>query len=203
MTESNETRDDPWRWLNWSVVLVLVATATMIGLISAGVFDPRPVGQSLGEISLQEISLDSEESRLIWLEHSAVAPDFSLRMTAALSGGELDSGYGLVLGSEDSYLAVAFSPVGYVSFWRQDGDRLDNIIPWRTWPHVRHGQEENELWVDVKASTLTSIRTNGEILWQGDEAVSGEEIGLWAQTFDGPATFDFRRLEIFAKRATE
>ena len=199
MSESDESQEDPWRWLNWSIVIVFAGAVIMISVISAGVFDPKPLGSLLSTNSLQQVGLAERQQRLLWIEPLAPASDYSLRLTAALSEGELDSAYGLALGAEDQYLVVAFSPVGYVSFWRQDIGRLEKIIPWRTWPHVHLGSEPNELWMDVQGGQLTSIRTNREILWQGAERLAGAHIGLWAETFAGPTIFDFRQLEIFAE----
>lgn len=203
MTEPDETQQVVWPWLKWAILLATVGAAVMISLISAGVFDPKPIGDRLGQYSLQQVELGSRTSHLEWLDKSAPASDYSLRLTAALADGELDSAYGLALGDEDHYLVVAFSPVGYVSFWRQDGDRLVKLIPWRTWPHVNPPLETNELWFDVTGERLTSIRTNREILWQGDEALAGRQIGLWAESFGGPAIFDFQRLETFADPSSE
>lgn len=174
----------------------------MIGLISAGVFDPKPNGRHLATIPLPHAEVGSQDRRLIWLQQSAPGVNYSLRLTAALASGELDSAYGLALGDETRHLVAAISPTGYVSIWHQDGQDQDHIIPWRTWPHVRPELGANELWLDVQDRRLTAIRTNREILWQGQRPLEGERIGLWAESFAGPATVDFQQLEIFAKPAT-
>ncbi|MFN2222300.1 MAG: hypothetical protein ACK2UH_07095 [Candidatus Promineifilaceae bacterium] len=200
MTTSPEKHhDDPWRWLNWSAVLIFAGAVIMIALISAGVFDPKPIGRLQETLSLGQVDVGAKERRLDWLGQETPGTDFSLRLTAALTSGELDSAYGLAVGDETRYLVAAFSPTGYVAFWQQDGERLDKIIPWRTWPHIRPEFEANELWLDVANGQLTAIRTNREILWQGAKSVDGQRIGLWAQTFATPATFDFQQLEIFAE----
>lgn len=199
LTGPEEHQDDPWRWLNWSAVLIFSGAVIMIALISAGVFDPEPIGRLQAALPLQLVDVGREGQRLGWLDRMAPASDYSLRLTAALAGGDQDSAYGLAVGDEAHYLAAAFSPTGYVAFWRQDGDAREKIIPWRTWPHVRPEFEANELWLDVEDGHLTAIRTNREILWQGQQALTGRSIGLWAETFAGPASFDFRQLEIFAQ----
>jgi hypothetical protein len=199
LTGPDEHQDDPWHWLNWSAVLILGGAVIMITLISAGVFDPKPIGRLLLTVPLKQVNVGAEEKRLDWLDEPAPAPDYSLRLTAALGGGEVDSAYGLVLGNETRYLAAACSPTGYVAIWQQDGDRLNKIVPWRTWPHVRPELEANELWLDVEDGQLTTIRTNREILWQGQLAVDGRRIGLWAESFAGPVTVDFQQLEIFGQ----
>lgn len=199
MNKAVDHPHDHWRWLNWSIVLVLAAAVVMIALISSGVFDPKPVGKSLGTTPLELVELKAESHHLEWLDIPAPSDSYSLRLTAALAGGDLDSAYGLALGGEGQYLVAAVSPTGYVSFWWQQGQQLEKIIPWRTWPHVRHGLEANEIWLDVVHGNLASIRTNGEILWQGEQPVAGQGIGLWTETFARPATFDFESLELFAE----
>jgi len=198
MSESEEAEVVSWRWLNWSIVLVLVGIVLLIAVISAGIFDPTPVGDLRDTIPLQALDLDDEQQRLVWLEQTAPDGNHTLRLRAALSAGEVDSAYGLTLGEDEQFATIAFSPAGYVSFWQRDGDQLEKIIPWRTWPHVRLGQEANELWLDVVEGNLTSVRTNREVLWQGEVPLKGRRIGLWAETFGGPATIDFQQLEIFA-----
>jgi len=201
ISEPEELHDDPWRWLNWSAVLILSGAVILIGLISAGVFDPRPIGRLLLTLPLQQVDVGAKERRLKWLDQTAPPTDFSLRLTAALAGGEVDSAYGLALGDESHYLVAALSPTGYVAVWRQDGQRLEKVIPWRTWPHIWPELDVNELWLDVSGGQLVAIRTNREILWQGQLALAGRRIGLWAESFAGPATFDFQQLEIFGQSA--
>lgn len=197
MVTEQDNIDRDWRWLDLTIVLVLVGAVLMIALISAGAFDPKPVGELVDTFELNEIQVTGKQSRIDWIEEPTPPGDISLRMTAALADGELDSAYGLVIGNADAYLATAFSPTGYVSFWQQEGQRLQKIIPWRTWPHVNRGLEENELWLDVVDGQLVSIRTNREILWQGEQPLAARQVGLWAETFASPAVFDFQQLEIF------
>jgi hypothetical protein len=199
MNEPEELRDDPWHWLNWSFVLVFAGAVIMIILISAGAFDPRPIGELISSEPLHQVEVGEDGQRLIWLDLAAPGNDYTLRLTAALASGEDDSAYGLALGSDSSYLVAAFSPVGYVAFWQQDDGSQEKIVPWRTWPHVHPGTQSNELWLDVQEGRVTGIRTNGEILWQGDRPLAGGRIGLWAESFGQPASFDFQMLEVFAR----
>jgi hypothetical protein len=198
-TGAEEHQDVPWRWLNWSAVLIFAGAVIMIALISAGVFDPKPIGRLQETLSLAQLDVARQTSRLEWLDRQAPAPDYTLRLSAALLDGEVDSAYGLALGDDARYLVAAFSPTGYVAVWQRKGDHRDKIVPWRTWPHVRPEFQANELWLDVEDGNLTGIRTNREILWQGEQPLGGQRIGLWAETFAGPASFDFQELEIFAE----
>lgn len=104
-----------WRWLNWSVLLVFGGAVVLIGLISSGVFDPKPIGKPVETLRLGSVNLDAGQKRLTWLELSAPVGDHSLRLKAALAEGEADSAYGLVIGDKLKHLLVAVSPVGYVT----------------------------------------------------------------------------------------
>jgi hypothetical protein len=186
-----------WRWLNWSILLVFGGAVALIGLISAGVFDPKPIGILVETLPLGHVELDAGQGQLTWLELSAPNADHSLRLEAELSEGEVDSVYGLVIGDESEYLVVAVSPVGYVAILVNSDLEDRPIIPWRTWPHVVDGNGANELWLDIEGDMLTAVRTNRELLWQGSQSVPGPGIGLWAETFGGQARIHFNSLELF------
>jgi hypothetical protein len=137
--------------------------------------------------------------QLSWLTATAPLTDHTLRLTAALGAGEVDSAYGLVIGDETQQLVVAVAPTGYVAIWHNEGQEQQSIIPWRTWPHVGQDDETNELWLDIEGSTLTGVRINRELLWQGAQPVAGRRIGLWAETFGESARIDFKLLETFSE----
>lgn len=125
-------------------------------------------------------------------------------MTAAWQEGELDTGYGLAIGDEEDFIVIAVSPLGYVTIsngsWENGQPKLSNpIVPWRTWPHVRLEQERNEIWVDIQERKITSVRINRELLWQGEVAAKGQQVGLWTQSFGGSTEIDFQLLESFAE----
>ena len=187
-----------WRWLTWSVLVVFVGAVVIIGLISAGAFDPKPIGTQVEILSLDPIELDAGQERLTWLELSAPVVDHSLRVNATLIEGEVDSAYGLVVGEESDNLVVAISPVGYVAILTNSDHEKRVIVPWRTWPHIVTGNGTNELWLDIEGDVLTAVRTNRELLWQGSQTVPGPGIGLWAKTFGGPSKIQFDSLELFA-----
>ncbi|UCG23701.1 MAG: hypothetical protein JSW55_16400 [Chloroflexota bacterium] len=187
-----------WRWLNWTILLVFCTAVVLIGLISAGVFDPKPIGMLVESMPLGSVALDAGQRQLTWLEMAAPAADHSLRLEAALVEGEEDSAYGLVVGNESENLVVAISPVGYVAILANSDPDEGPIIPWRTWPHVVEGNGANELWLDIEGDMLISVRTNRELLWRGAQSVPGSGIGLWAESFGGPAKVEFNSLEFFA-----
>jgi hypothetical protein len=182
-----------------STLLVLIAAAIMVGLIAAGLFDPKPVGRLSSEIPLYQVYVGRKEGNSLWLDQTAPGANYSVFLSGALSSGELDSAYGLVLGTEEQNLVAAVSPTGYVSLWNQGLDQADDIIAWRTWPHINRKFGTNELWLDVVGDQLVSVRTNREILWQGEQPLTGRRIGLWAQSFADPATIDFQHLQIFSE----
>ncbi len=198
MIDREDNKYESWPWLNWSIVLVFVAAILIIGLISAGVFDPKPVGELTSTLALEPIDLDAGEVQLEWLPQAAPPTDHTLRLTAALTEGEVDSAYGLLIGDETQNIVVAVSPTGYVSIWRHDGHERATIMPWRTWPHIAQDFETNELWLDIEGSTLTGVRINRELLWQGALPAAGQRIGLWAETYGRPARIDFELLESFS-----
>ena len=199
MITPENNQHESWPWLNWSIVLVFVAAILTIGLISAGVFDPKPIGELASTLPLEPVDLDAAEMRLSWLSYTTPPTDHSLRLTAALAGGEVDSAYGLVIGDESENIVVAVSPTGYVTIWRNEGRERQTIIPWRTWPHVAQDNGANELWLDIEGGTMISVRINRELLWQGAQPAAGRRIGLWAETYGGPARIDFELLELFSE----
>jgi hypothetical protein len=193
-----------WRWLGLSASMVLLVIVSIIGLISSGVFDPKPQGELTGTFPLNAMTVSSRTKTILWLEQPPLSGSSTQRMTAAWQEGELDIGYGLVLGDEEDFIVIAVSPLGYVTIsngsWENGQPELSNpIVPWRTWPHVRLEQESNEIWVDVQERKITSVRINRELLWQGEVAAKGQQVGLWTQSFSGSTEIDFQLLESFAE----
>ena len=122
---------------------------------------------------------------------------YSLRLTAAREDGETDIGYGLALGDENEYLAVAVSPLGYLSVWQKSGAETDTILPWQTWPHVGRGLEPNEIWLDSEENGRLTIRINREFLWEGEIEPPSGQIGLIGESFGETAVVDFQAVRIF------
>lgn len=195
------------QWLRYSAVAFVVLVALFVGLIIAGTFDPQPLGPLVQTDQPGRHELSGAGETFIpqpppW-SPDAPPERFSLRLNAALAGGETDSGYGaaLVGGDEGARLVVAVSPLGYVTVREEtNGQRADHL-PWQTWPHVRLNGEKNEIWLDVArqgdGATVTAW-VNRERLWQGGLDWSPGGVELWLGSFGGPTAVDFRQLQWFA-----
>jgi hypothetical protein len=194
-----------WRWLSIIAVLLLIVVAGGIGLISAGVFDPKPLGTAKDEFPLNHMEIPGNGQELNWIERRYPLEIFTVRLTAAKKTGETDVAYGLALGDEDNFLVIAISPLGYYSIWRGSNltGRLQKsqvVEPWQTWPHIRVENNPNEIWIDIQNKRITTIRINREILWQGSLSIEDGSIGLWAQSFGEPAHIDFQKMEVFTQQ---
>ncbi len=150
MKESNPREVERFiRVLRGGFVLLVGGTAVIILLILSGLFDPKPVGELTATLPLSAQTIPAQTQQFYWLQEPLADGSSSLRLMAAHEDGETDIGYGLALGSEDDYLAVAVSPLGYLSVWRKSGQEMNIILPWQTWPHVGRGLELNEIWLDM------------------------------------------------------
>ena len=188
------------RWLRLSAALLLIIIAMGIITISAGIFDPKPVGDLQRTYQLKPISVDPGSSLTHWLDEPTVVGPGTFRLIAAYDHGEVDSGYGLAIGDNQDRVIIALSPVGYLTIQRwsdNDGQttEIDQILPWQTWPHVRSQDSENEIWVDIEGDFLTRIRINQELLWQDKIPLKGNQVGLTTQSFSEQAVFNFISLE--------
>jgi hypothetical protein len=211
MAPTDDAPTGAFRWLGWSAVLLLLTVVTGIGLISAGVFDPKPIGELTSNQPLYPQIVAADSQTLSWIDEELPPRNYSLRLTAARDSGELDIGYGLAIGELDNYLVVAVSPLGYVTIWRggmENGEpsassRLPSpevaILPWQTWPHVKTNEDSNEIWVDVVDGKLISARVNREILWEGEEPLPGSKVAMWVESFSDPATVEFDELQLFSE----
>jgi hypothetical protein len=193
-----------WRVLRIVAAALAIVAGALILLIALGFFDPKPFGALIrtdrpGIYSTTNAELLPQSSP--WPSDGPPG-QFSVRLTAANAGGELDSGYGLALGDDARRLVVAVSPLGYVAIWEEAaGGGPIYFQPWQTWPHVRVEDQPNELWLDVataggKAEITAWI--NRELLWRGELALSSPEVGLWLGSFGTSTTVDFQQLEWFA-----
>lgn len=188
-----------WRVLGITAVTLLLSAVVGIALISAGWFDPRPLGPLQTTRMPGLLRISAGESRLQWVEQAPSQADFSARLLAAHGRGERDIGYGLAVGNAQSALVVAVSPLGYVRVWQQgpeDSDVRIEHMPWQTWPHVRRDDAENEIQIDVTPDVV-SVRLNRELLWQGKSDVNTENLGLYLESFGGATAVDFRQLTLY------
>ncbi|MEW5986692.1 MAG: hypothetical protein AB1791_08670 [Chloroflexota bacterium] len=190
-----------WRGLGWSAVLLLLTAVLVISLVSAGVFDPKPVGRLSYQQSLAAETVPAQATLIEWAPVAHLPDAFTARLTAAYQRGNANVGYGLVVGGEKDYLAAAVSPFGYVAVWRQGGKQAGGLhyysLPWQTWPHIRPADQTNEIQVDVQDSRVT-VRVNRELLWQGEVALSGRQVGWLGQSFDEAAVVQFQELRLYA-----
>ena len=178
--------------LGWAAVGLLLLVMGLIGLISAGVFDPPLVAES-GEVVVLNRPIATTNRTIDWLDQPITTPT-TIRLTANHTDGELDSGYGLAVGTPDDYLVVAVSPLGYVMVAAVTATDVTSHVLWQTWPHVATDSATNELQLDITDAEVTA-RVNREWLWSGAWA-GGDEVGLYVETFNRPVTIQFQQLEL-------
>ncbi len=170
--------------------------------ISAGIFDPKPLGDLFESYQLERKEIATEERSLTWLNQSAPAGDFSLRLTGAWLSGEQDIGYGLVIGDPDRYLVIAVSPLGYLSVWietlNNEAPTSEKLISWRTWPHIGLAKDQNEIWIDVQDGTITKVWINRELLNLDPTELPGRGLGYWLSSYGEPATVNFDSLKVYS-----
>lgn len=185
-----------WHVLGLAAVALLLGAMAGIGLISAGVFDPRPVGRLQTQVAPGEHEVPAGEWRVAWQQIKVQEGSFSVRLSGAYAGGERDIGYGLALGKEDRQLVVAVSPLRYVSVWEEGAAGRQERMPWQPWPHVRGGRETNEIQVDYRDGDV-SVRLNRELMWQGAWQAPEHDVGLYTESFGGPGRVFFSDLTLF------
>jgi hypothetical protein len=188
----------PWVWrsIGLAAVTVLLLTVTVIGLISAGVFDPKPLGEPYQTDVPGLVSVPAGQSLLAWQEGVLPRAPFSLRLEASYVSGEADSGFGLAVGNDSNHMIIAVSPVGYVTIQQHTGSGSDPILPWQTWPHVGRNDRSNEIQLDIQGDQAT-VRINREWLWQGPWSAPADQVGTWVESYGGDVDVDFRALTRF------
>jgi hypothetical protein len=208
MTTPVESAFAARRFLIYAAITLLIATIILFLLIFAGIFDPKPIGRLSIRDDLERRE-SVEDTFLTFIPHRASSNDYSIRLTASWIGGNPDIGYGLAIGDGLSNAVVAVSPTGYATITELplegdigDSGRKGNLeprpeIPWRTWPHVKIGSSSNEIWLDIEDSEVVAVRINRELLWEGNLPLTGNKIGLWAESYDGPAVIEFYSIELF------
>lgn len=184
-----------WRVLGVAAVGLLLSATIAIGMISSGIFDPKPVGSLQVQAEPGDRAVGAGETRIEWLEPRTPAA-FTVRLRAAYGRGERDVGYGLALGGPQRHLVAGVSPLGYVSVWETDSMGPIVRMPWQTWPHVRLQRTPNEIQIDVRDGEA-SVRLNRELLWQGPWTVAANGLGLYAESFSGPTVVRFVDLQVY------
>jgi hypothetical protein len=197
MARSEEAPSWLRKGLAWTAVFLLLAAAIGITLVATGWFDPQPLGQLDRTTSLTAVSVPAESTAIQWLAEIPLPPaNYTVRLVAAFQGGETDVAYGLAVGDKQHYLVTAVSPLGYLVFWEQRPEIILYHLPWQTWPYVRPSQAPNEIWLEQENGRLT-LRLNRELLWRGEVALPGAEVGLFTQSFGQTAVIDFQTLHRF------
>ena len=181
--------------LDWLAGLLVVTAVTLIGLIAAGTFDPKPVGELVAERLLPPQTIAAGRQDVVWLDALTPEQNYSLRLTMAYESGETDLLYGLVVGDDDDFWVTAVSPLGYAAVWEAHSGDNAALFPFQTWPHVR--PDSNEIWLNVVDGRV-SVRVNRELLWQGVVDPAGGQMGLWLESFGGTAVITFQPVQIFA-----
>ncbi len=196
--------------LRWITTAFVLAAGTYILLIAAGVFDPKPIGDERWNLPLAPMSIASGSTQISWLANTGPERPFSLRLAAAYQEGEIDSGYGLVIGDSERFLAVEVSSLGYVSAWQasiptvqQEAESVLFYLPWQPWPHVHTGSVENEIWLDVNSvgqgEMELTVRINRERLWDGTVNWLSPSIGIIGESFGDDAVITFRSIRLFSE----
>ncbi|MCB9421774.1 MAG: hypothetical protein H6667_18380 [Ardenticatenaceae bacterium] len=188
-----------FRWLRWLTGLMLGTAVTLIILIAAGTFDPKPIGKLQWERPLPSQTIAANSQYIIWL---AAAPEgnYSLCLMTSYQSGESDLLYGLAIGDEEDFWVTAVSPLGYAAVWEQQSALSVEHFAFQPWPHVR--PDENEIWLNVVDGRII-IRLNRELLWQGEVDLDSGQIGLWLESFGETAVVNFPTLQIFAVKDTQ
>lgn len=210
MALNDDVPSGTWRWLGCAAVTLLIIAIGGISLISAGTFDPNINGTLQKRVDLSSHEVPAQSDTLQWLDLATPNEDYSLRMQARLSDGEADMGYGLAVGGSERYVLVAVSPLGYLTVRDHreadssgSGQMLSDssILPWQTWPHVRSGEQVNEIWINVNGGAISNIRINGELLQTADLPLEGKRVALWAESYGDSASVEFLELELFYQEA--
>lgn len=178
--------------LKKTAVSLFLLTLIAIGLILTDWFDPQPYGELAWERQLSLVIVPARSEQIIWIDEGA-DEGFSVRLTAVFADGNPDSRYGLLLDD----LRITISPTGYAAV-EQGGQA---IVPYAPFPHV-HRDSINEIWLDVGTGDGTvrpvTVRLNRELFWQGDVALSANEMGVLVENFgEETAVVDFQTLSFF------
>jgi hypothetical protein len=188
------------RLFNITILLLAFAILLVIALSATGVLDPGPTGSLAWTSRAQQVMVPSDSTVTNWLEADVPGQPFSALLIAAYRSGEIDSGYGLLLGHPEDSLAIGLSPLGYVAIWRQQEHEIASpdtyLLPWQPWPHVRTGPDPNEILVTLENNQLR-IFINREWLWEGEMALQPKKIGLIGASFGDAATIDFSEVSLY------
>lgn len=199
MTTQRTPPPQIWRGLGLAAVLLLLLSVATIVTISAGIVDPGPSGPPVSRYMPGSMQVAAGEEAHTWIG-TAPGSNYTARLSVAHAKGEVDVGYGLLLGEQARYLVTAVSPLGYVTIWEQQGERRNVLLPWQPWPHVQTGSSANEIQVEVVGTAVT-VRVNRELLWQGESTAPGPTAGIFLRSFGQGATVAFETLSFYRPAA--
>jgi hypothetical protein len=182
------------------LAILLIGSIILAAFVLAvGFSDPIANENQIWQTSLAPMKISSGTRDIQWLRENLPQPPFSVRITASHASGDLDSAYGILLDQENSKIAVMVSPLGYTSIWRESNstNEISEVIylPWQSWPHVRTGNEENEIYISLIGDSM-SVRVNRELLWEGSGIDSIYRIGIMGESFGEDAAIRFQLAEI-------
>jgi hypothetical protein len=179
---------------------LILCTIFLIVLLSLlGVFDPLPDGELIWQTELNAMDVPPQSADLRWLNKELPSLPLGIQLTAAYGDGEIDSGYGLILGQDDGNITVMISPLGYAAVSQQpdgaESGKADSLLPWQPWPHIRAGEATNELLVTLENDIMT-VRVNREWLWESEGIQAIRTVGIIGESFGEEVTIDFQSAEI-------
>lgn len=160
--------DELPRWL-WRLVIggslvVLIATAVLLGLALAGTFDPQPIGELVydkrpdSRFDSQGVSVPSG---------LALDPPGSVEVTLRQVSGPETAYTGIELAQADWHLLVLVNGAGRLALDVGELTDLSSVAATgRLWPHIRPSGESNTLRVDVTEGVAT-VRINDEVAAEG------------------------------------
>lgn len=194
------------RAINLLAVLLLISLVLAVALSATGYLDPIKEGELIWQGSPGSLQIAPGSTEVRWLYDDLNQSPVAFRLSASLSAGEADSAYGLLLGQEDGAIAVLLSPLGYAAVSQQpypaNSGAKNFYLPWQTWPHVRRGEQENELYVVQDGNTLT-VRVNREWLWEAQGIERITRMGIIGESFNDAAAVGFHSADISAPTSSE
>jgi hypothetical protein len=181
----------------------LIFTAALLALALAGVSDPKPAGplrlddpldadagwQPLDENgSWEQVEggfrlVVEEPDRLALIRAPyTIQPPATIEITATQIDGPPEGAYGLWWGS-DPATVVGVKGNGYYGVFTIAEGRIDYLVEWVPFPHVRPGGEANRLWVDFRAGRA-EVRINEDVAATFDSPGEGPfPVGFYVETF--------------------
>lgn len=178
-----------------SIMVGTGAALVLVAAVALGAFDPLPTGEPASTGTPVVLGL-SHSPRLAWLE-PALPEAGHARLSLSYLQGDPDLGAGMVMGTGDTWLGAAVSPLGYVRVWEERPDGAVELLPWQPWPHVRQGDAENEIDVGFEGGKAV-VFVNRERLWAGELPVPPATVGRWGAAYGEPATVYFGSLQLFS-----